>query len=189
MTFAGLARSLMALALAGCGTIKPIGLGDLPIGAAPAIPASIVSIVDLTKSNQDAPAGWGAGFHHIADQTFDRPPGAVLAADLRRLLKPSGSGLALDVWVTDAGFFWEKTGADFVPIVNLFTFQKSGRLKCEATIALRRGESTSKATIEHFVASIDTNNLRDEDMIWTNAVRECYPALRAKVLAAIQAFR
>jgi hypothetical protein len=99
---------------------------------------------------------------------------------------PSGSGQAIDVWIVDAGFHFEKTAVDFVPIVNMFSYMQSGRLKCDATLTVRRGGQSRKTTVEHFVPKIDTSNLQSGEMIWKNAARECYPGLLAKVMGAIK---
>lgn len=175
-----------SLALAGCVALQPVRLTDLPSPQPVNLAAAQLSIVDLTKAIFDVPAGMGIGFHRISDRDLERPAGELLAVDLRRRLRASGGAGAIEVWVIDAGFYWEKTGVDFVPIVNLFTFQLSGRLKCEATVSVRKGPAEAvKRTVEHLVPEVDTSGLATGDSILKNAIRTCYPGLVDKVVAQI----
>jgi hypothetical protein len=175
---------ILSLAFAGCAPI-PIKLAAsaLPAGQ---LDAERISIVDLTKPSYDAPSGLGLRFHRISDKVFERLPGETLKTDLERSLIASGAGKPLDVWLVDAGFYWEKTGADFIPVLNLFSSQRSGRFKCDATVSVRVGVESMKATIEHYVSSVDTEGLQTGEMLWKNAARECYPQLLSKIVSFIR---
>lgn len=149
------------------------------------VDAATVQVIDLTKPTPNGQDGYAPGFFRIGDTQFTRSPGAALKADIERSVRPSGTGAPMDIWLIDAGVYWEKTGVDLIPFVGIFTQQRSGRLKCDATISVRQGSRTQKLTIEQF-EPIDTSDVKNGESIWKTAVSLCYPALLDKVVKALQ---
>ncbi len=174
---------LVLVMLAGCAA-PPISLDTGEIKPA-IINGRSVSVIDLTKPSEGN-LKMAAGYQRIADLVFEKPLGATMAADLAKKLQASGNGEALDVWLIDVGFYWEKTGADFVPLVNIFSFGRSGRFKCEAVISTKRGNETRRATIEQIMESIDTSKVGATEAYWKYTARDCYEGLLSKVTVAIQ---
>jgi hypothetical protein len=145
------------------------------------VSAQRVAVIDLTKPSSEDPVGMAPGFHRIPDRLFARAHGKAIKADLDRVLQPIGDGAPLDIWIVDAGFYWVKTGADFIPIVNTVGFGTSGRLRCDASVSVKRERGAEKSTLDYVVTKIDTEGLQRGELLWTKAVRECYSNLIDKI--------
>jgi hypothetical protein len=170
-------------------SFRPTRLDDLPL-APPVQPLPVIgiSVVDLTKPNNEYQDKLlGTGFNRIGDTQFASALGETLRADLERGLRKSIKGDVLDVWILDLGFYWEKTGADFVPIVNIFTYGQSGRFMCSALLNVRLGTESRKLNVENIV-SMDTAGTQSGESIYKQPSRNCYSGLVPKTMEAIAEF-
>jgi hypothetical protein len=152
------------------------------------LPVRGISVVDLTKpNNEHQDKVLGTGFNRIGDTQFASALGETLRVDLEKGLRKSTEGDVLDVWILDLGFYWEKTGADFVPIVNIFTYGQSGRFMCSALLNVRLGTDSKKLNVENIVP-MDTTGTQSGESIYKQPSRNCYSGLVPKTIEAIAEF-
>lgn len=181
-----IALMCVALVAGGCVAFQPAPLNRA--AAAPAeVPARLVSVVDLVKPGEPEHGFGGPGWYRLADNLTAKPWSAALKLDLEQSFKPSGTGEILDIWILDGGLWWEKTGADMIPIVNLFTTNSSlGKMKCAATLTVRSGARSNRVAVENIVPHT-TDGVQAGQSIYHLSIQACYPGLVQKVVNVIRA--
>lgn len=159
-----------------------VSLTELEMPQTRSIDAASMSIVDLTKRVSATEHKFAAGFNRVGDSFLEQTLGEALKRDLAKVIQPTGQYGAVDVWIVDGGFYWEKTGMDFVPIVSIFSYGRSGRLRCDATLTVRLGATSDKFTEEHYIRVAQAPE-------GANVIAACYSALLKSVTRRIAAFK
>lgn len=174
----------LAFLLSGCVAFQPTVLQ--PDGASPReVGVKSISVVNLGTTYETSGFFFGPGYKRMADAEFAMPLAERLRKDIPSIVRASGSREPLDVWVVDVGFYWQSTGADLVPIINIFSVHSSGSdFKCAAQLALRSGASSERVAVENVVTH-STAGIQAGESMYRATAQTCYTGLLAKVAAKL----